>query len=410
MPGKLKILTMLLMIIGILVVPGCGKKGKGTESPVVIVCIEAARADMLGRPELTTLQEIRKQGASARALIPVFPANSTPNVASLATGCFPAKHGAVNNRFLERKTGEVFEGKPEEDRGLLRAEPLWVTAERQGIRTAVSNWQGARAPYEGVSPSTVSALRERATLSARVKEFCDFISKGECGLYMIYLDALDKEAHRFGPGSKEEQSAEIGMDRVVSKIRDAAGPKANIFVVADHGMAKVDHCLHLNPYLKALGIEAFALATGGTANLYFPPGGDPAKAAEILKDQARFKDLDPDGIYRVYTPRDLPEASRYIVNDRSGDLILIARRGYYFRERNGGEDFLTPPKDPGMHGFEPEAEGMPGIFLAAGPKIKAGVSLEKVRVVDIYPTVCKLLGIVPAEGIDGKPIEEILAQ
>jgi predicted AlkP superfamily pyrophosphatase or phosphodiesterase len=199
------------------------------------------------------------------------------------------------------------------------------------------------------------------------------------------------------------------MDKLVSRIRDAAGPKADIFVVADHGMARVSNCLHLNSYVKSLGINALALATGGTANLYFASGTDVAKAAETLKDQARFKDVDDEGLYRVYTPEVLPEASRYIVNARSGDVILIARGGYYFRERDGGEkDFLTPPKDPGMHGFEPEAPGMQGIFLAAGPKIKAGASLEKVSAVDIYPTVCKLLGLTPAQDIDGKPIDEIL--
>ncbi len=44
---------------------------------------------------------------------------------------------------------------------------------------------------------------------------------------------------------------------------------------------------------------------------------------------------------------------------------------------------------------------MHGIFVAAGPRIRPGTRIPAFENVHIYPFVAHLLGLEPAEGIDG---------
>jgi hypothetical protein len=57
----------------------------------------------------------------------------------------------------------------------------------------------------------------------------------------------------------------------------------------------------------------------------------------------------------------------------------------------------------GMHGYDvlkmPE---MRGIFYAAGPDLKAGLSIEEFQNIHIYPLIAHILGLDVPAGIDGK--------
>ena len=69
----------------------------------------------------------------------------------------------------------------------------------------------------------------------------------------------------------------------------------------------------------------------------------------------------------------------------------------------------------GMHGYDPaRVPEMKASFFAAGPDIRAGVSVPTFENVDIYPLVAKLLGLdivhLKTGAIDGdlRPLELIL--
>ena len=51
---------------------------------------------------------------------------------------------------------------------------------------------------------------------------------------------------------------------------------------------------------------------------------------------------------------------------------------------------------------------MDAIFIAWGYGIRPGVTRDRVRNVDIAPTLAQLMGLKLAEGIDGRVIQEIL--
>jgi hypothetical protein len=54
-----------------------------------------------------------------------------------------------------------------------------------------------------------------------------------------------------------------------------------------------------------------------------------------------------------------------------------------------------------------DLESMSASFLAAGPKIRENASLPRIQNIDVAPTLMQLLGV-RAEGMDGRPLTEIL--
>jgi arylsulfatase A-like enzyme len=50
---------------------------------------------------------------------------------------------------------------------------------------------------------------------------------------------------------------------------------------------------------------------------------------------------------------------------------------------------------------------MQGALFAWGRGVRPGSRWPEVRIVDLYPTLCNLLGIEAADGIDGKPLSGI---
>jgi hypothetical protein len=61
----------------------------------------------------------------------------------------------------------------------------------------------------------------------------------------------------------------------------------------------------------------------------------------------------------------------------------------------------------GQHGYQPSHPRMPTGFIAAGDGVRAGVTLERVRLIDVAPTAARLLGI-EAPSVEGRVLEEIL--
>ena len=62
----------------------------------------------------------------------------------------------------------------------------------------------------------------------------------------------------------------------------------------------------------------------------------------------------------------------------------------------------SPARLPGMHGFAAEDPDMAGAFVVWGRGVTPGEPWGEVSILDIYPTICSLLGIEPVTGHDGQ--------
>jgi predicted AlkP superfamily pyrophosphatase or phosphodiesterase len=282
-----------------------------------------------------------------------------------------------------------------------------VCAVRQGVPAAAINWSSAAAPFQGVSASRRSRLDEKATDEERVDELLDWLwDKDEEAprLVLIYLDDLDDLAHKQGPEAPATLLAVERIDglvrTIVDAIEDSRGKEhTTLFVLGDHGMSPAEKCVYLDPLLEQRGIVAESYVAGAVANVYLAPGSD-AKAAQaaLAADSPLFK---------AYLPAELPAAYGYVQPDRVGDLVLIGARGVYFHA--GGRQPVGPPRTMGVHGLPSEDPDMRAALVAWGRGVSPGRRWEEVRIVDLYPSVCRLLGITPSAQIDGVVIPGIEA-
>ena len=60
-----------------------------------------------------------------------------------------------------------------------------------------------------------------------------------------------------------------------------------------------------------------------------------------------------------------------------------------------------------MHGYDPALPDMQGIFLALGRGVPAGAHADAVRMIDVAPTVARLLGIAPPRDAEGTAIDSL---
>lgn len=86
-----------------------------------------------------------------------------------------------------------------------QSEPLWVTAEKQGVRTAVYWWDGCQVPIRNTTPTYCLEYQsywtwpkpKEDTIEA-MKEILDNFQRNEWQLGLVYYEAVDATGKRFG--------------------------------------------------------------------------------------------------------------------------------------------------------------------------------------------------------------------
>lgn len=79
-----------------------------------------------------------------------------------------------------------------------QSEPLWVTAEKQGVRTAVYWWDGCQVPIRNTTPTYCLEYQsywtwpkpKEDTIEA-MKEILDNFQRNEWQLGLVYYEAVD---------------------------------------------------------------------------------------------------------------------------------------------------------------------------------------------------------------------------
>jgi hypothetical protein len=108
-----------------------------------------------------------------------------------------------------------------------------------------------------------------------------------------------------------------------------------------------------------------------------------------------------------------------LIGQDSGDIFAILKPGYNFDGtqnpvvfRQGDAPSAAPvfsvPNFYGGHGYDSELPEMSAIFLAAGPNIRSGISLRRVRNIDVAPTILKILRVKPDETVQGRALNGII--
>jgi predicted AlkP superfamily pyrophosphatase or phosphodiesterase len=366
---------------------------------VVLISLDGFRADYLQRPAAVRLRAIAARGVRAERMIPVFPSKTFPNHYSIVTGLTAEQHGIVANAMRDPVLGSftlrdtIAQSEPRWWGG----EPIWVTAELQGIRAASVSWPGSEAAIKGVRPSWWQRYWHEESAPSKISKVLRFLqlpADSAPGIITLYFHDVDTDGHAYGPDAPETDAAIARVDSAVGAIEDGIArlglrDQVTLIIVSDHGMAEVsgDRQIVLDDYLDVSTIDVIDWTPVGAL---VPRDGDVERVYRSL--QGKHPNL------QVYRKGEVPVRWHFNDNPRITPIVLVADDGWTITSR----EFLRRRAERGTtrwggaHGYDPALPSMGALFIAAGPGIAEGKVVAPFRNVHVYSLMTHLLGLAPA--------------
>jgi predicted AlkP superfamily pyrophosphatase or phosphodiesterase len=248
----------------------------------------------------------------------------------------------------------------------------------------------------------------------------------------ISLSTTDYIGHTYGPDSREQHDQILRLDRALGAFMDSLqavrGDRKIVFALtADHAAAPyptqhahdsgidatyVDigpRVAQVRASLQALGVQkdAFAFGDGVLAIDRAKLAGAHVDADSLV---LAFRDsiLKVHGVQRADRIRDLIHADTvhddvarrwlHMFDSDSVYALLVTLTPYSYWGRPGGSAQHGSPHDYDAH--------VPMIFY--GAPFRPGKYADRVRVVDMAPTLARVVGVRPLEKIDGRVLTEPL--
>lgn len=372
----------------------------------ILVSIDGFRPDYLDRGVTPNLSRLAAEGVSA-AMRPSFPSKTFPNHWAIVTGERPDRNGITANLIEDpARPGEVFTMTTEDPFWWNAAEPIWVTAEKAGIRTATMFWPGASVAWGGTRasewPNNVTGgtrprdwqqFAQAIPEDQRVRGVIDWLRRPAATrprFVTLYFDTVDSAGHRFGPDDARTTQAIADADtRIGELVAGLAelGQPANLVIVADHGMAATSpaRTIAIDTILPAA--DARVVEAGPYATFVPAAGRDAAVAAALLRPHAHMQ---------CWRKAEIPTRFHYGTSARIPPFLCLAEDGWTITKTAPASGFPL-----GNHGYDNDLADMRALFIAHGPAFARGRRLATFDNVDVAPLLRDLLGLPAGTGLDG---------
>lgn len=361
---------------------------------VVMVSLDGYRYDYTKKYGAKHLQALAAAGAVAsEGMIPSYPSLTFPNHYTLVTGLYPEHHGIVANSFYDPARKQRYSYNDPEtssDGSWYGGTPLWVLAEQQGMRSACFFWPGSEAEIAGTRPTYYLKFDDHFPDEKRIDQVIAWLrlaAEDRPHFVTLYYSNVDHAGHEYGPDSPQTAAAVAHVEALIGDLWSqltALHLPIDLVVVSDHGMEhEQGSWITLDQFISLDGFT-----TVGPL-LY----ADSEAAAEKAYQGLKIKS----DAFTVYRRARLPAALHDRASPREGDPVIVANGPYAIRA-HGGDD---RPPEPGMHGYDPRLlKSMRALFIAAGPDIVPGTTLQPFENVNVYPLIARILGL-NAPPVDG---------
>lgn len=367
---------------------------------VVLISLDGFRADYMTRPAAAHLRAIAARGVRAERMIPVFPSKTFPNHYSIVTGLTADQHGIVANAMRDSVLGSftlrdtIAQSEPRWWGG----EPIWVTAERQGVHAAAVSWPGSEAPIKGVRPTWWQRYWHEEPAASKINKVLRLLQlppDSAPGIITLYFHDVDTDSHEYGPDAPETDAAIARVDSAVGAIDNGIArlglrDQVTLIVVSDHGMTQVsgDRLIVLDDYIDLTTIDVIDWTPVGAV---VPRDGNVERVYQALHGTHPH--------LQVYRKGEVPARWHFNDNPRITPIVLVADEGWTitsrdFQQRRAARGVT---RWGGAHGYDPALPSMGALFIAAGPGIAVGKVVPPFRNVHVYSLLARLLGLTPAQ-------------
>ena len=395
------------------------------------------------RPNFVRLMD---KGAQVSRVHGIYPSVTYPAHATLLTGCYPGKHGVLTNTSFKTVDDGYYSWQT--DFSLFKVEDLFAAAKRAGCTTASVYWPTMGnnpnidylvneyffpLPEEemletfrkfGANEATLEVIKEnedrfhrketpwkeRVTKENSYEDFtngcaCSLIRRYQPDFMVMHNCVVDATRHNFGAFSDELPRALDMLDDWLGEIIEAmedAGVFENtdFIILSDHGQMRFTMEAHPNVLLKDAGFiqvneagevvdwQAFSLFDCSSSTVYLKDKNDRELHDRVERCLRQAAESGKYGIEAVYTEEETRLRYHYY-----GDFsfVLEAASGYWHTQ-----DWNGPVVQPyqhglcGSHGYLPEKGPWP-VFFGRGPSFKPGAVVPMAEMVDIAPTIARVL-------------------
>jgi predicted AlkP superfamily pyrophosphatase or phosphodiesterase len=365
---------------------------------VVMVSLDGFRYDYARKYGAKHLLSLGAQGAAAtQGMIPSYPSLTFPNHYTLVTGLYPEHHGIVANNFYDpvrKQRYAMSDPATNGDGSWYGGVPLWVLAEKQGMRSACFYWPGSEAEIAGQRPTYYLKFDDHFPDAKRIEQVIAWLRMPAAQrphFITLYYSNVDHAGHEYGPDSAQTAAAVEHVDQLVGNLwaeLTRLQLPVDLIVVSDHGMEREQ-----GPWID---LDKYTDLTNFTTvgSLLYP---NSEAAAEKAYQELKIKS----DAFTVYRRKRIPAAFDYDSNPREGDPVIVANGPYAIRAHAPGSGAPDRLPDLGVHGFDPRTmKSMRAIFIAVGLDIRPGSTLQPFENVNVYPLVARILGL-SAPKVDG---------
>jgi len=422
---------------------------------ILLIVWDGLRPDMITPERTPYLHRMAGQGVSCTASHAAFPTATRINSATITTGCYPGRHGIVDNgryvpaidpvkplnfanwthlqqmadregqRLLSVPTlGEILQANGKRMASVGSGSPGTTYLTNPTVTGPVVNWalawpedvqdeiQRRCGPFLG--PDSTTSDRTHFVLRA-VQEV--LAPEHQPDVITLWLTEPDHAQHAHGIGSPQALSILSELDRQLeqlAEILDPSGDRNTTLLLSDHGFSTIADRPNINGRLVAGGLkdtledrsivcdcDSFYLNGVGQDrfdDLVHFLAGEPWIGALLLRDDRM------DGY-----PTAMPQSAVSGNHSRSAELMFAYRWSARENEYGVPGSSASASSNAATHGSASPYD-VNSSLIAWGAGIKQGyTSSVPCGNVDVAPTVLHLLGLPIAESMQGRVLTELLA-
>lgn len=362
---------------------------------LILISIDSYRANYVHRGHSPVLAALAADGVHAKGLRPVYPSLTYPNHYTIVTGLFPDEHGIVSNTMRDPALGSFSPPNRAaniDGRWWDQAEPIWVTAQKQGRRTASVFWPGTQAEIRGVRPAYWQLFDSSVPPDARVDQalaWLDLPAGQRPTFVSLYFEQADVAGHNYGPDSLQVDEALVSIDAALGRLVEGLRQRnlydtTNLVIVSDHGMRATsqDRMVLLDRIVDLQHVEL----TSSIVNVGLDP--KPGYATEV-----EHALLAPHPHLQCWKKEHMPKKFHYGKNKRIPAIQCVTDEGW-MASTAAVEARRTRPL-LGEHGYDNDDPQMRALFVAHGPSFKQHLTVPVFDSVNVYVLLTELMGIIP---------------
>ncbi|RTR27122.1 alkaline phosphatase family protein [Robertmurraya yapensis] len=409
---------------------------------------------------LPNFQRVFKNGSFSRNVETIYPSLTYPCHSTIVTGKYPKNHGVINNTLIQ--PGAV---SPDWNwyRSAIKGTTLYDEAYKSNLTTAALLWPVtgkaksiqynlpeifANRPWQNqimvsLLNGTASYQWELNKLYGNVRnglsqpELDDFVLESTVhtiltkkpNLLLVHFTDLDTMRHDYGVRSKEARDAIHRHDKRLGRILDALEDsgkysETTIVILGDHAALDENKAVNLNVHFhdqnlltlnskgKIIDWKAYCKGCDGSAYIYLKDPEDIATKDKLKRILENLMAEPNNGIEKIITG----EEAGKLGADPNCAFMIEAANGYYFIEDHLGEFIKEVTEENrssnpkflrACHGYSPDKEDYQTFFLASGKGVQPNEEIPSMGLIDIGPTLARLLGLDLGE-TDGQVIEQFI--